>query len=262
MHLNRRDKKAKAYLQKTCPSAARTLLRVALLVFIAVSLIAGCATVRETPRPKFEQAQAKLDGQDVVVGYFKDYRRVQQAAPDLCWAACLEQALAFQGVDTDQRRVVEHFYSQADSEADRTINEFWLRQNFITHERLTNGSEVWARVDIDGGAVPSMLATSTFVRKISRELNYFRIPIVGISTEHGVGHMVTVVGFAIPIEVKRQITPADIVGFLIYDPLTAEPRLMSSEKLFKISKALVYVTTYDSATGVVTGEFSSTLHIW
>jgi len=263
MNITRQNEKAKAYLQGTCPSTVRILLRVAWLGFIAVSLIAGCATARETPPPKFELSQAKLDGQDVDVGYFKDFRRVQQAAPDLCWAACLEQALAIQGVDTDQRRILEKVYSQADAKADRTINEFWWRQLLsITEERLSNGSKVWVRLDIDGVSRGPILLTSTLRRKINRELNNFRIPIVGISTERGVGHMVTVIGFAKPIEVKRVTKHDDIVGFLIYDPLTAKPRLVSAEELFKIFKSLVYVTIYDSAMGAATAESSTTLWIY
>jgi hypothetical protein len=195
----------------------------------------------------------------VFVGYFKDFRRVQQAAPDVCWAAGLEQALAFQGVDADQTRILEKVYSLADAKTDRTINMFWWRQLLsITNERLRDGSEVWVRLDWDGGSTP-ILSIRTFVRKIARELDQFRIPLVGISTEPGVGHIVTVIGFAIPIEVKR-VTPDDIVGFLIYDPFTAKPRLLSANELFKISKGLIYVTIFDSAVGAATGEHSTTLY--
>jgi len=258
MNITWKNEKAKAFLQGTCPSTIRILLRVAWLGFIALLLTANCAAVRKNNPPEVGQARAKLDGQDVVVGYFKDFRRVQQTASDLCWAACLEQALKFQGVDTDQKRILEKVYSQADAKADRTINMFWWRQLLsITDERLHDGSKVWVRLDMDGEPTP-ILSIRTFVRKIARELNQFRIPIVGIS-EHGVGHMVTVIGFACPIEVKR-VTPNDIVGFLIYDPYDAKPQLKSAEELFKISKALVYVTIFDSAMGAATGELSTTLH--
>lgn len=256
------DEKRKAYFQRTCPSAVRILLRVAWLGFTAVLLIAGCAAVRENTRPQFGRAQANLDGHDVIVGYFKDFRRVQQSAPDVCWAASLEQALAIQGVETDQTRIQEKVYPKAEPNTDRTINMLWWQQLLaITQERLRDGSEVWVRLDWDGGARP-ILSIRTFVRKIARELGQFRIPLVGISTAPGVGHIVTVIGFAKPIDVKQITTSDDIVGFLIYDPLTAKPQLMSAEKLFKISKALIYVTIFDSGMGAATGELSTTLHIY
>jgi hypothetical protein len=258
MNVTWQNENAKAYFRGTCSFNVRILLGVAWIVFIGVSLIAGCATVRENTPPEVGQARAKLDGQDVVVGYFKDFRRVQQTASDLCWAACLEQALTFQGVDTDQKRIVEKVYSQADAKADRTINMFWWRQLLaITEERLLDGSKVWVRLDMDGGPTP-ILSIRTFVRKIARELSLNRIPIVGIS-EHGDGHMVTVIGSAYPIEVKR-LTTDQIVGFLIYDPYDAKPRLKSAEELFEISRALVYVTIFDSAMGAATGELSTTLY--
>jgi hypothetical protein len=259
MNITWQKEKTKAYFQGTCLSNVQILRRVAWLGFIAVLLIAGCATVRENTA-QYGQARAKLEGQDVVVGYFKDFRPVQQATPDVCWAACLEQALAFQGVDTDQKRIIEKVHPQADTNAERTINQFWWQQLLsITEERLLDGSEVWARLDMDGGLPRPILSIRTFVRKIARELSLNRIPIVGISTEHGVGHMVTVIGAAYPIDVKR-LTTDQIVGFLIYDPLTAKPRLMSATELFKISKALVYITIFNSAVGAATGELSTTLY--
>jgi hypothetical protein len=259
MYTTWQAEKGNTHLLGTCHCFVRILRRLAWFGFIALSLIVSCAAVRKNTPPDFGQAKAKLDDQDVVVAYFKNFRRVQQAAPDVCWAAGLEQALAFQGVETDQARILEKVYSQADAKTDRTINMFWWRQLLsITNERLRDGSEVWVRLDWDGGPTP-ILSIRTFVRKIARELDQFRIPLVGISTEHGVGHIVTVIGFAVPIEVKR-VTPDDIVGFLIYDPLTATTRLLSTKELFKISRGLIYVTIFNSAMGAATGEHSTTLY--
>ncbi len=260
MNITWQNEEATASLQGTCRSTVRIPIRVACLGFIAVSLIAGCATVRENTA-QYGQEPAKLDSQDVVVTYFKDFRRVKQAAPDICWAACLEQALAFQGVDTDQKRILEKAYPQADTKADRTINQFWWHQLLlITDERLVDGSEVWVRLDMDGGYRGTILDISTFMRKIANELGHNRIPLVGITTEHGAGHMVTVVGVAYPIHVER-LRADQIAGFLIYDPFTAETQLRSVEGLFRIStKTLVYVTMFDSGLGAATGELSTTIY--
>jgi hypothetical protein len=232
------------------------LLRVAWLGFIAASLTACCGAREITP--EYGQERATLNGRDVVVSYFKNVRRVQQSSPDICWAAALELALAHQGVDTDQNRIVKRVYPKADAVADRRLNMFWWRQELsVTSERLLDGSEVYARNDLDGGVEGLILSSSTFTRKITFELVRNRIPLVGITTGRGGGHIVAVVGAAFPSEVKR-LTPSEIVGFLIYDPLTAQPQLLSTEKLFELSTAtLVYVSTYDNAWRAIGGEYCS-----
>lgn len=260
MKTSRHSERVKAYLQGTRHFHLRMLLRVALLGVIAASLTA-CCTARQITA-EYTQERASLQGRNVVVAHFKNVRKVRQDTPDTCWAASLEQALAHQGVDTDQERIVKKVYPKSDAVADRTINMFrWRQELFITSERLRDGSEVWARSDIDGGHEGPILLSSTFARKTAFELSHKRIPLVGISDEKRGGHIVTVIGFAYPIEVKRP-TADQIVGFVIYDPLTTEPELLSTEELFKRSAHLVYVTTYDSAGGVVGGEYCSAKKRW
>lgn len=255
MNIASQNERAKTYLQGTHPFNLRMLLRVAWLSFIAVSLTACCTARKITP--EYVHARARLNGRDLTVGYFKNVRQVQQAAPDLCWAASLEQALAHQGVDTDQKRIAERAYPKSDAAANRTMSMFGLRlDRSITDEHLQDGSEVWARTDIDGGVEGPILLSSTFVSKIYFELQRNRIPLVGISTEHGAGHVVSVIGLAFPIGTKR-LTSDQVVGLLIYDPLTSVAQLQSTEELFERSVALVYVTTYDSAAGAIGGLYCS-----
>jgi hypothetical protein len=237
--------------------------RLAWLGVIAVSLTACSSTAtREVPPASWGQYRATLSGQDVVVAFFEDIRHVQQTRPDLCWAASLEQALVHQGVDTDQKRLAEEVFPKAGANVSQTMNMFsWQQVLELSQERLFNGSEVWVRMDIDGwsGGTP-ILSARTFVLKIARELNAFRIPLVGISTtESGHGHIITVIGFAKPSEVGAITNPADqIVGFLVYDPLIGEPQLFSTEELFRRFIALVYVTTHDSAAAAIAAQMSST----
>ena len=100
------------------------------------------------------------------------------------------------------------------------------------------------------------MLSSTFARKALFELDKGRIPLLGMSTERGGGHIVSIVGAAFPIEIRRFQADA-VLGFLIYDPLTATTQLKSTEDLFKRFKGLVYVTTYNSATAAVLGAYGS-----
>lgn len=235
---------AKAYWQKTGLFSARMLVRVTLLATIVTSLTACCTARRITP--EYDQAAATLNGRDVVVSYFKDFRRVRQDAPDLCWAAALEVALAHQGVDIDQKRIAQQVYPKADATADRTITMFQWRQDLrLMIERLHNGSEVVVRTDLDGGLEGPISTSASLTRRINWEIGHNRIPLVGISTGRGSGHIVAVIGAAFPLE-DRELTPSRIVGFLIYDPLDGTGKLFSPKELYERFVGAVYVTTYNS----------------
>jgi hypothetical protein len=240
------------------------LLRVAWLGIIVVSL-GACSTPRKILPVPWSSYRATLNAQQVLVREFPNIRRVQQSRQDHCWAASLEQALAHQGVDTDQERIADEVYPKIDPNLDQTLNMFWWEQMLsILEEHLNDGSKVWVRTDIDGwqGGSP-ILSIRTFVSKIARELDAFRMPLIGISTEPGRGHIETVIGFAMPIEVKKITSPPDqLVGFVIYDPFTGKSQLVSTEQLFEQFVALVYVTTYDSAAAAIMGVNSSTKNVW
>lgn len=246
------------------------LLLVSWLGAIAASLSA-CSSSREIPAEEvtseYEQVATTLngrpDGRKVVVSYFKGVKRVHQTASDLCWAASLEQALAHQGVDIDQDGIVKEVHFKSDTNADKRIDMWRWRQDLeLLQERLRNGSNVWVRTYLDGSYEGPILSIRTFVRKIGRELGANRMLLVGISLpEMGSGHIVTVIGAAFPIEAER-LTIEEIVGFLLYDPLTSEPYLVSSEELFKYFVMLAYVEVYDSLAAALIGEYSSTKYVY
>lgn len=240
------------------------LLRVAWLGVIAVALSA-CSTPRQIPPTSWGSYRATLNSQQVLVREFTNIRRPQQSRRDHCWAASLEQALTHQGVDTDQERIADEVYPKTDPSLDQTLNMFWWEQMLsILEEHLDDGSTVWVRTDIDGwqGGAP-ILSIRTFVSKIARELNAFRIPLIGISTEPGRGHIETIIGFAVPVEVKNITSPPDqLVGFVTYDPYSGKSQLVSTEQLFEQFVALVYVTTYDSTAAAIMGVNSSTKNVW
>ena len=139
---------------------------------------------------------------------------------------------------------------------------FMTRTNLgIKKWRLTNGSKVFARVDWDGvGGLRPILNPQKFKRKILYEFDHSRLPIVGISTEPGVGHMVTLIGLAMPVGLDPvNFKPDDIVGYVIYDPFTAKTQLMADEELYKIHKVLVYVTLFNNWFGANIGAGHTTL---
>lgn len=254
-------------------SSQTRMLFIVLFLCLVFSPIFSRPSVAESPRknePELEVYKTTLDdlGLKVVVVRFKDVRYVKQADTDLCWAACLEQALVFQGVDTDQKRILEKVYQNAGSQADKTINRFqWSQYLTITRERLNNGAEVWTRLDMDGGGIwPAqslpISSIQIFKRKIFRELDWGRIPIIGISTENGTGHMYTIIGMEIPeskVEQNKPIRPDDIVAFWIYDPLKARRGLFTAESLFEAHDLLVYITLFDTGVGASTGLYHTTL---
>lgn len=155
------------YQQNTGHFNFRVLLQVGWLGCMVVSVTA-CCFAREIYIGKegLAEQRSKLDGRDVVVGYFKDIRVVKQDAPDLCWAASLELALAHQGVDTDQTRIAQRVYPKSDAGADRTLNMFWWHQMLQGWEdQLRDGTPVWVRNDLDGGAEGPILASFTLRKK-------------------------------------------------------------------------------------------------
>jgi hypothetical protein len=235
-------------------------LRLALLLGVVAASISACASGRKISA-EYEHKRASLDGREVQVGYFADVRPVRQLAPDLCWAASLEQALAHQGVEIDQKRIVELAEVESGSNADRTITAFWWRQTLLIFDApLRDGSKVWVRTDIDGWAELSpILSETTFVRKIARELDANRIPLVGISSGNGGGHVVTIIGAAFPI--GERVAIDEIVGFVIYDPLTGERQLVPVRQLFDVFIAMFYVTTHDSAAAAITAGYLSTKNL-
>ena len=257
-------------------SLSSKTIRLSIVFFLCLVFgpIFSCPSVAESPRknePELEVYKAKanwLDDLKVVGVRFKDVPYVKQADTDLCWAACLEQALVFQGVDTDQKRILEKVYHNADSQADKTINRFqWSQYLTLTRERLSNGAEVWTRLDMDGGGIwpaQSLPITSIqiFKRKIFRELDWGRIPIIGISTENGTGHMYTIIGMVTPefkVKQNETIRPDDIVAFWIYNPLTARRGLFTAEYLFEAHDLLVYITIFNTGTGAALGLNHTTL---
>lgn len=229
------------------------LLRIACLGAIASSLSA-CSSAREVTA-EYDQLIARLNDQDVVVYYFNDIRMVHQTAQDLCWAAALEQALAHQGADVDQGRIVETVFPGSSAHLDRTINAFSLFFTPIFAVPLRDGSEVWVAIDAEGSEMGKfILFSDIFGKKLHSELQAKRIPLVGISTGNGGGHIVTVIGEAFPLSWgnSRWIDQTgESVGFLIYDPLTAKINLLSTEELFNNYVALFYVTTHDSQIGAI-----------
>lgn len=246
---------------------SRVLLRAASVGVVAISLLACSAPAPlEAPQPAWAAHRTTLNGQPVVVQYLTDIRRVRQSRPDRCWAAALEQALAHQKVDTDQGRLAAEVYSTVDDKnSDQTLTMFsWQQRLSISQVRLNNGSEIWFRTDVDGwsGGAP-VLSVRTFILKIARELKAARITLVGKSTGNGRGHIVTVIGFAKPAGLVTITNPAEqFVGFVVYDPLDGEARVVSIDELFESYTALVYVVTYGSARDAAMGHLSSTKNVW
>jgi len=230
---------------------------------VLVACLAACASARKIDA-EYGHFRTFLDGREVVVSYFEDVRLVRQSAPDLCWAASLEQALAHQGVQIDQQQIVALAKPDAEENEDRSINAFWWRQMLALFEApLSDGSKVWVRTEIDGWAeLAPILSDRTFVRKIGRELGGDRIVLVGISSgSGGGGHVVTVIGAAFPVGVER-LTIDSIAGFLVYDPLTGKLDLVSVQQLFDRFVAMFYVTTHDSAKSAITSAYTSTKNVW
>lgn len=238
--------------------SVRLLLQTSWVGIVAASLIA-CSTGREVSS-EYNQFPTTLNGRDVVVAHFKGVRRVYQAAPDVCWAAAMEQALAHQGVELDQRRLVEMAEEEFGAKGDRRLNLFWWQFAFrIFQAPLSGGSEVWVRTDADGWEIGApILSVRTFQRKIGRELAANRIALVGISTGDGGGHVVTVFGAAFPID-DRKLTIGNTVGYLVYDPLTAKVQLISLRDLFSQFAGMVYITTHDSGIGAATAITTTTV---
>jgi hypothetical protein len=209
------------------------------------TLILVILTACSGPRPvssDYGQFRSTLEGDDVLVAYYKDYQSVQQSAPDLCWAAALQQSLGRLGVDIDQTQIVNKFYPGSDGKESRTSNLLQWYLHPVFKEPIRNGSEAWIRLDIDHHDTD--MYRYDFVAEVADELSANRIPLIGISTGLGQGHMVTVIGAAYPIDVK-QLTTWRIRGFLIYDPLTARPYLVSSSDLYSKAEYIISVVAFD-----------------
>jgi hypothetical protein len=237
------------------PVSRRTCLGLAFLTSLAT--VTGCVSERPSPE-HWGQFPAELEGRRVVVSYFAGLRPVRQEAADLCWAACLEQALAHQGVAADQARIVQEVYAKDGGDSNRSISLFWWHQNLsITRDHLTDGREIWYRTDIDGDIDAPILSILTFRNKVAREFLANRIIIAALRNPDGTGHMVTIVGAAFAIT-SPTLTTDRVLGYQIYDPNSGEAGLLTDRELFRRLSALIYVTTYDSAGAAVTGQFAST----
>jgi hypothetical protein len=210
------------------------------IIFTALILV-GCAA----PRPvssDYGQFRSTLDGNDVLVAYYKDYKHIRQDSPDLCWAAALQQSLARYDVETDQAAIIKRFYPESDGTGRQTSNllRWYLHPVFSEHTR--NGTEVWIRLDLDHHG--SDMYEYEFTSEIADELSANRLPLLGISTGSGQGHMVSVIGAAYPIDAPA-LTTRRIRGFLVYDPLTAKPYLASTSDLYDATRELVSVYAFD-----------------
>jgi len=213
----------------------------------ALVFLAACSGPREATSD-YGQFRAKLDGDDVLVEYIKDIRWVRQSAPNLCWAASLEQALDRQGVELDQQRILQKFYPESDEKEGRTSNLLQWYLSPVFSDRIRDGSEVWIRLVVDHHDYE--MYRYDFVSEIADELSANRVPLVGISTGFGEGHVVTVIGAAYPID-SKWLTTWRIVGFLVYDPLTAKPYLVSANELYRKSEIIVSVTSFSSQTEAI-----------
>jgi hypothetical protein len=224
----------------------------------AFAALSGCGLPETTQSARFSQFPARLNGEGVVVSYFADLRPVRQDAADLCWAACLEQALAFQGVEVTQREIVEEVFPKARPGADRSLDMFWFHQYLsIDRAHRPDGTEVWYRTDIDGDVDAPILSIRTFRRKLGWELAANRIVLAGLRNPGGGGHVVNIVGAAFPIT-DRTLQADRIVGYLLYDPSSGRPDLLSDAELFDRCAAMIYVTVYATAAAATTGGMVST----
>ena len=100
----------------------------------------------------------------------------------------------------------------------------------VMDARLRNGASVWVRLDVFRRTADN--PRGRYVQAIGRELSSDRIVLAGIGTAPGQGHIVTVIGAAHPINTRRLIS-TEMLGFLVYDPLTAKPYLVSIKELYK-----------------------------
>jgi hypothetical protein len=234
-------------------SQFRAVAVIALATGLITESIACTSTVRLF-RPALIAGKGRLHGELVNLAVFKDVRRVHQSAPDLCWAAALEQSLAQQGVDTNQDRLLTLAHVDTAPNVDHTLTPFMWQQNLeISEQTSTDGKAVWVRNDLDGGALGPILDEETFIRKVYFELDIGRAPIVCVSLQGGGGHCVTVVGAAFS-RADPVLSEGGIKGFVVYDPLTTLPALVSTKELYDRFTTLVYVTTYTSMTGAALGK--------
>ncbi len=218
-------------------------LRVTALCLSITLLSSGCASTLRVVKQERITRPMEYEGRQVRIAYFRDVAPVKQEAPDLCWAACMEQALALQGVVTTQQKLVE----EAQLKGDRSIDPFWWNQTLnITRQQLKDGTEVWAAADLDGGMFGPILLEKTLTNKLVFELFNHRIPIVCTTDGSGGGHCVNVVGMAFE---KGAQSSDDVIAFLLFDPMTAAPRLETPARLLARLSSVVYVTTYLTGTG-------------
>jgi hypothetical protein len=214
---------------------------------VALSASLGACKVGRPINAEYAQFREKLDGDDVIVAYFKDAKWVRQSAPDLCWAAGLEQALIRQDVDIDQARIVEIMYPRSDGTSgtvSHTTNFINWQFHPVLEARLQNGSKVWIRLDVYRRKASNF--RSRYIQAIGRELWSDRIVLAGISTQPGQGHIVTIIGAAYPLHTKM-LNASEMLGFLIYDPLTAKPYLVSIADFYNRMELIISVLTFDSA---------------
>jgi len=233
-------------------------VRAFLQVGATLTLVA-CASARRV-NTELREDRGALGDRPVVVMSLDGVRAVRQEAPDSCWAACLEQALALQGVDITQSQLLKMVYPDAETRNDRSLSLFWWHQHLaITEQRLLDGAVVWCRCDIDGHALAPILLSETMAKKLTYELSKRRIPVIGVTTKDGSAHMLSVVGAAFPDNAEPR-TWNTVIGFLLYDPMTTRKSLVSTETLFKHFAGLVYVTTYDGGLAAAFGHMESAMY--
>ena len=230
------------------PLRRREVLSIIRTIWLATLTIGlGACRFGRNINAQYAQFRAKLDGKDVLVAYFKDVKWVRQSAPDLCWAAALEQALVRQDVDIDQERIVERTYPHSEEAPERTphtTNFLNWQLRPVMEARLRNGSVVWVHLDVFRRQADHY--RYSYIEAIGEELWSDRIVLAGIATGHGQGHVVTVIGAAYPINVKK-LNSMDMLGFLIYDPLNAKPLLVSIDDFYDNMELIISVATFESA---------------
>jgi hypothetical protein len=169
-----------------------------------------------------------------------------------------------QGVQIDQEQILRTVLHTTES---RTIGiTSWLREVSDTGVTLADGSRAWVKTDayvlinkmgrnefgdfLASAAMGIVLSTQPagsltrekFVNELAQEISHNRIPLVGVDVRGGGRHMVTVVGVAFPLA-ERRYTPDSIVGFMIYDPWTGAPLLVSVHDLAEAAVAVFPVAT-------------------
>ena len=224
---------------------------VAALVLM-VAAIAACGSSR---KQVVDLGRARDDDGSYVI-WLKGYKKVYQADPSICWAACMEQSLALQGIFLGQAEIASRVHGRGAQQGSQAINSWsWHQHLSIDNAKSVGGKELWFRCDVDR----IVLTRKTMVKKLSWELSKRRIALVALKEPGGGGHVYSVVGTMWP-DGTTKLTPSRISGFALYDPRTGTASRHSASAMVNRLAFMVYITSFDSSGAAVLGQRESALN--